>query len=106
LRTRNFQTTDCGRAFGQQGLRDYGVTCSGTNLANVRAGIRGGKIATKVELRAQQKQGEAQNQQANGRAIPAHGNTTTRLRKNMCAVNVWSGINSDKKHNRMVCRRV
>jgi len=60
LRTRNFQTTDRGRKFGQQGLGDYDVTCSGTNLANVRAGIRGGKIAAKVELRAQQKEGEAQ----------------------------------------------
>ena len=58
--TRNLQTTDRGREFGQQGLRDYGVTSSGTNLANVRAGIRGGKIAAKVELCAQQKEGEAQ----------------------------------------------
>ena len=60
MRARNFQTTDRGREFGQHGLRNYGVTCSGTNLANVRAGIRGGKIAAKVELRAQQKEGEAQ----------------------------------------------
>ena len=60
MRTRNFQTTDRGREFGQQGLSDYGVTCSGTNLANMRAGIRGGKIAAKVELRAQQKKNEAQ----------------------------------------------
>jgi len=42
-----------GREFGQHGLRNYGVTCSGTNLANMRAGIRGGKIAAKVQLRAQ-----------------------------------------------------
>ena len=60
MRARNFQTTDGGRKFGQQGLRDDGVTCSGTNLANVRAGTGGGKIAAKVELRAQQKEGEAQ----------------------------------------------
>lgn len=60
MRTRNFQTVDRGRKFGRQGLGDYGVTCSGTNLANVIAGIRGSKIAAKVELRAQQKEGEAQ----------------------------------------------
>jgi len=88
LRTRNFQTTDRGREFGQQGLGDYGVTCSGTNLANVRAGIRGGKIVAKMELRAQQKKDEAQSQQASGGAIPLHGNTPTRLRKNMCGVNI------------------
>ena len=86
------------------------MTCSGTNLANMRAGIRGGKIAAKVELRAQQKQDEAQSQQANGRAIPVHGNTPTRLRKNMCGVNIAGRIagriNIDKKHNRMVRWRV
>jgi len=36
------------------------------------------------------REGEAQGQQANGRAVPAHGNTTTRTKAKLCAVNVWT----------------
>ena len=48
------------------------MTGSSAYLANVRSGIRGGKVTAKVELRPEKNQGEAQSQQADYQASPAH----------------------------------